>query len=396
MESRIVIVANGFSRQNVRLQPWRYLYEIARRLATRATLTVLTEGPAEAEEKRWPEGFTVVSTNCLSVRRQELLGRLISGYEATQIWWSVTPRSIAYRGLLRSLAGDKYALITCPLYSYRQLFRASRAGVPFDELRALWQQRLIPRRAFSRFLGSGIFRKVFVQSEANREVLLNAAVPESRLALLRVGIDAEDRGRSVPVNDESERVEGASGSDGKLTVLYFGAVRRIRGYHALVNAFGIVAGATDNARLRILARGATNDELTRLRAGIESRGLAGKVDLVGGWLTREQVWDEIERSDIVALPFVIVPSDIPIAILEAMARGKPVVGSPVDGIPELIEGRGVVADPLDEKALAGAILSLLRDRKRRVRLGNNARAFMEAYPDWDAVGRHALAEAGLA
>ena len=91
-----------------------------------------------------------------------------------------------------------------------------------------------------------------------------------------------------------------------------------------------------------------------------------------------------------------MPSDVPIAILEAMARGKPVIGSPIDGIPELIEGRGLVADPLDPARLASAMLSLAENGGQRERLGSNALAFMQSYPDWGEIGDQLLSEAGLA
>jgi len=395
MGKSVVIVANGFTRENVRLQPWRYLYEVARYIAMRRTLVVITEGSSAFEAEEWPEGFTVTRSCGLSVRRQEALRQLIVSYDPQQLWWSVTPRSIAYARLLKSVDCDRYALITCPLYSYGQLFRASLAGVPFNELRALWQQRLIPRWLFTRLLGGGLFRKVFLQSRANLEVLAREGVPERNLVLLRVGIDAADR---LPIRNKEVRTEEGMESTGKgreVTLLYFGAVRKIRGFDALVDAFVRVTGQVDYARLVVLARGADERQTVAIEERLQRLGLAERVSVVGGWLSREQVWEHIENCDVVVLPFIIVPSDVPIAILEAMARGKPVIGSPIDGIPELIEGRGLVADPLDSAGLADAIVSLVRNSEQRKRLGSNALAFMQSYPDWREIGEQLLSEVGL-
>ena len=79
-----------------------------------------------------------------------------------------------------------------------------------------------------------------------------------------------------------------------------------------------------------------------------------------------------------------------------MARGRPVIGSSIDGIPELISGRGVVIDPLDSKAFAEVMLSLASDKNERSRLGESARNYMKNYPDWESIGRQAMQEAGLA
>ena len=395
MNDCVVFVAHGFTRDNIRLQPWRYLFEIARRIAEVKNVVVITDGIENAKEELWDEGICVVRSCHLSVRRQDSLIQLISVYKPYQLWWSITPRSIAYWSLFRAIRCDKYAVITCPLYSYTQLVRASLAGVPFDELKALWQQRLMPRWLLTMLLRGRTFKKVFTQSEANSSVLLQSGVQEDKLFVLRVGIDTADRepvDRQVLANEQARLGIGEKNT----TLLYFGAIRKIRGFYALVDAFGLVADEMEGVHLVVLARGADEEMTAALHGLIERHNLVGKVRVIGGWLTREQVWAHIELSDLVVLPFVIVPSDVPIAVLEAMARGRPVIGSQIDGIPELIAGRGKVVDPLNTKLFARAICSLIKNKSERDWLGENARNYMEHYPDWGVIGKQAMEEAGLA
>jgi protein-tyrosine phosphatase len=63
------------------------------------------------------------------------------------------------------------------------------------------------------------------------------------------------------------------------------------------------------------------------------------------------------------------------AILEAMALGKPVVATAVGGVPEVVQHgvTGLLVEPGDEAALAGACLELARDRDRAKRLGAQGR-----------------------
>ena len=64
----------------------------------------------------------------------------------------------------------------------------------------------------------------------------------------------------------------------------------------------------------------------------------------------------------------------PLAVLEAMSAGVPVVGSRVDGIAEqLAGGAGVLVEPGDPWALADAILTLHADPERRRILGLRGR-----------------------
>jgi glycosyltransferase involved in cell wall biosynthesis len=66
-------------------------------------------------------------------------------------------------------------------------------------------------------------------------------------------------------------------------------------------------------------------------------------------------------------------------ILEAMASGRPVVGTRVGGTPELVVDRetGLLVERGDVAGLASAIETLLADEALRARLGAQARAHVE-------------------
>ena len=84
------------------------------------------------------------------------------------------------------------------------------------------------------------------------------------------------------------------------------------------------------------------------------------------------------------LPFKLVQSDTPIAILEVMALGKPLISTKLDGIPELLnDGRGVLIDPNDPRELADALINLYPNLRLRNDIGERAKEFMLKYPTWD-------------
>jgi len=386
MEKTIILVANGFSRDNMRLQPWRYIYEIASRLADAGNVIILTDGDTEYETEEWDTGLSVVRTRHLASDRQKSLLELIRQLNPETLLWSTTPRSIIFGRLFSGLDCPVIAVITCPLYSWGQLLRARFNGVPRHELETLMKQRLVPKRLFSRFLGKAVIKRIFTQSHSNRKYLLNCGVDADKISVLPVGIDAEDR-QSVAPDGIKRALNNMGSGNESVRFLYLGAVRPIRGFDALMKAFPLVAGKCSHARLTVLARGASDERCKQIEAQVADSGLDARVRIVGGWLSREEVWSYLEACDVVVLPFVIVPSDVPIAILEALSRGKPVIGSPVDGIPELVEGRGVIVDPLDSKAFCDAMVSLSRDRDKITELGQSASEYMKDYPDWDKVGK---------
>jgi glycosyltransferase involved in cell wall biosynthesis len=71
----------------------------------------------------------------------------------------------------------------------------------------------------------------------------------------------------------------------------------------------------------------------------------------------------------------------PIAMLEAMAAGVPVVATSVGGIPEaIIEGKnGLLAEPKDENSLASKIIKLAKDDKLRYSVSKEGRLTAEEY-----------------
>lgn len=102
---------------------------------------------------------------------------------------------------------------------------------------------------------------------------------------------------------------------------------------------------------------------------------------VSDWVTflgfREDVSDLLAASDLILLPSL--REGLSIALLEAMAAGKPIIATNIGSHRELA-AQGEIArlvPPSDPPALCEAILQMAADPALRSRLGNNARAVFE-------------------
>ena len=82
----------------------------------------------------------------------------------------------------------------------------------------------------------------------------------------------------------------------------------------------------------------------------------------------------LEGADLCVVPSIWQDA-FPLSVLETMALGKPVIGTRVGGVPEMIEHdrTGILVPPSDEAALADAIQQLLVDPSRAAQLGKAAR-----------------------
>mgnify|MGYP000862979628 FL=1 len=79
---------------------------------------------------------------------------------------------------------------------------------------------------------------------------------------------------------------------------------------------------------------------------------------------------------------------IPVALMEAMAAGVPVISTTTGGIPELLDnGAGILVPPEDSEALANAIERLLKYPELRRELGIKGREKVEKEFAIDSVVR---------
>lgn len=88
----------------------------------------------------------------------------------------------------------------------------------------------------------------------------------------------------------------------------------------------------------------------------------------------EDVLALLEGADLCVVPSVWQDA-FPLAVLETMAMGKPVIGTRVGGIPEMIEHdvSGILVQPADTSMLARAMYDLASDSRLAERLGIAAR-----------------------
>ncbi|HET9651255.1 MAG TPA: glycosyltransferase [Usitatibacter sp.] len=171
-------------------------------------------------------------------------------------------------------------------------------------------------------------------------------------------------------------------------ILAVGRLDEIKGFRHLVDACALLRDRGMAFACEIVGSGPLGRELA---AQIARLGLGGHVRLLGA-RKQEEVREMLMRAGVFALPSVVARrgdrDGIPVALMEAMACGAPVVSTRVSGIPELVRDgiTGLLANPGDASQLAGCLQRLLADPAYGARLAQRARAAVER--DFD-IGREA-------
>jgi glycosyltransferase involved in cell wall biosynthesis len=147
------------------------------------------------------------------------------------------------------------------------------------------------------------------------------------------------------------------------TILCVGRLEEKKGQLHLIEACRHLLARGVDFRCVLVGDGAQRAALERARG---AAGLGDRVALLGAQ-PRERVRALLGEAHAFALPSVVAPDGraegIPVALMEAMASGRPVVSTRTSGIPELIEHdrSGLLVAPGDAVALADALGRLHAD-----------------------------------
>lgn len=163
-----------------------------------------------------------------------------------------------------------------------------------------------------------------------------------------------------------------------------GAIGRLntqKGHTYLLEAAPRILQADGRTFFLIVGDG---DLMDPLRQQARALGLGDRVRFAGH---RSDVPDVLGAIDVLAIPSLY--EGTPLALFEAMAAGKAIVSSAVDGCAEVLEhGRtALLVPPRDKDALAAAIGTLLADPDQRRALSEAARAASRAYDIATCVAR---------
>lgn len=151
--------------------------------------------------------------------------------------------------------------------------------------------------------------------------------------------------------------------------VFFGRIGQRKGAFDLIKAF---ASLPDELKIRTKLTIAGDGE------GEKARDLVKNLNLTDGltifdWVNQEQRDAMLAKADVFVLPSY--NEGLPMALLEAMSWGLPVITTPVGGIPEVVTNtqNGLLVTPGDIQQLSEAMQSLIKDEKLRLSLGRAAR-----------------------
>ena len=177
---------------------------------------------------------------------------------------------------------------------------------------------------------------------------------------------------------------------GRPTILFVGRLEPAKGWDVLLAAMA----RPEAPRSAQIAFVGTGPDEQVLRESLAGQGLTDRVELVG-WLDPPGLQDRLSKAVAMVLPSR--RENYPLALLEAMAAGVPVVTTRVGGIPEMVDDgqSGLLVPPDDPTALAAALTRVSTDDGLRSKLIEGGREVAERHR-WDRIVARLVVEYRLA
>jgi glycosyltransferase involved in cell wall biosynthesis len=275
-------------------------------------------------------------------------------------------RAVFELGLLGPLAGRRYDVLHSPALTAPLATRAANVVVLADTTWIsvpdlgrgqaptvrLWQA-VVPRVA------RRADRVIAISDSAAADVERHLRVPRHRIDVIPLGFGSPARVDATPEPELRQRLSLGPGP-----ILLNVAMKKVhKNQLRLIQALPAVRTAAPDTQL-VLA-GASTPYEDRLRAEARSLGLGDAVTIVG----------YVDRADLeglyaaaAAFVFPSLTEGFGMPVLEAMARGVPVVTSSVSSLPEVAGDAALLVDPTSVDAIADATARVLTDAPERERL----------------------------
>ena len=274
--------------------------------------------------------------------------------------------------------------------SAAQGFAAARAaGLPFlYEIRGLWEETNVAEKInrkygvrywYFRWHENYLIRRadaIITLSNGLRDEMIARGSDVDRLSIVPNGVDTE---AFAPTARDSKLADSLGCGD-RTVVGYISSLRRMEGVKYLVEAMQKVSG---QACAVVVGDGPEKASLERMARDLH---VDHNIRFVGA-VPHAEIRNYYSIIDVFVVPRMkmkVCEIVTPLKPLEAMAMGKCLLMSDVNGLRELAktDEAAVFFEPENSDALAAKLNALIVDKEMRTAMGENARRYVVEQRDW--------------
>lgn len=222
-------------------------------------------------------------------------------------------------------------------------------------------------------------KKVVVLNEnLKRRLVKEKGIEGERITVIPNGVDVNKFSNFV-VDEEFKEKYNVN----EPTILFVGTITPRKGVEYLVKAAKILKEEGYKSKFILVGSTSVDPEFVReIRRYVDIY----RLDIsITGFIPYEDLMKLYLSCDIFVLPSF--EEGDPLALKDALAAGKPLIGTKVGGIPMQVRDgwNGFLVEPGNEKQLAEKIRYLIENREERKKMGRNSRKLAEEKFDWNKI-----------
>ncbi|MFQ5813182.1 MAG: glycosyltransferase family 4 protein [Anaerolineae bacterium] len=281
----------------------------------------------------------------------------------------LSPKDIFY--IAQRLKRERFSLIHTHGYKANVLggIAAKLAGVKSVATVHLHTETTYRLRLYKiiDLLALRFFPKVIAVSESLRQYLIANGLPPKKVVTVHNAVDLGAFTPGVSLNNDKALKNRLGIGGDQHTVSIIGRLTSQKGHHYFLESANRILEVLPETRFLVVGDGPLREDLEGLSLSL---GIAQAVRFLG---YRQDIATLMSMSDVIAMPSL--KEGLPYVLLEALALARPVVGTKVGGIPEVIKHgeTGFLVPPKDSKGLAEAIIQVLRNPEEAASLGERGR-----------------------
>ena len=169
------------------------------------------------------------------------------------------------------------------------------------------------------------------------------------------------------------------------SMIYMGVLENVKGVDVLIKAVKTIKSDVPDIHLYVAGQGFQEENLKKLTKKLD---LDGNIDFLG-YISGEEKYSLMKSANVLVLPSLW--ESLPIAVLEGMACGKPIIASNVGGVPYLVDDgvNGFLVQPGEVNELADKIITLLKDKKLQEAMGRESLNRSEDF-EWNKIAEKTI------
>jgi len=391
---KICAINADLRESNVHLQPQRYIHAVCQWLIEAGEeALIISDGYPSLPARDSIGGVPVQrikSVRFLPVTGNQPLIKFVSSYKPDIVLWNVGLTSLLCLRVGNKIPAPVIGILSSPIYSFREVLASgygelARCSASFLPHLA---GALLPRPCPGWLLNTHGFERFIVMTHQTGSRLTRLGAPEQIIEVVPPGVDEVFRITTKEDLAQAQALRRKLGiGHNDFMVLYAGSPEFYRGLSDLIEAIPPVTRRVPNLKLIVLSRPTGKKSVSARRAAqklSESLNPDKQVTFVSNLLPPEEIAHYMRAADIMVLPFRLVASGVPIALLEALATGTPVIVTRVAGLNEFVsDEEGLTVSPHSPEALVNAITnSVTRWQGKKKTAGKSSRIL-----SWAQVGQ---------